>query len=77
MSAYVMLTAILFQRGSAASKDPDRPSEVDDDPAAKVEVLDAPWLVRVRGWARTAYSYSLGIALAFALRADIFLTSQV
>ena len=26
MSAYVMLTAILFQRGSAESKDPDEPA---------------------------------------------------
>jgi len=64
MSAYVMLTAFLFQRGSAESKDPDRPSEVDDDPAAKAEELDAPWPVRVGGWTRSAYSYSLGIALA-------------
>src|SRR5689334_13121423 len=30
MSAYVMLTAILFQRGSAESRDPDDPDRPDD-----------------------------------------------
>jgi hypothetical protein len=64
MSAYVMLTAFLFQRGSAESKDPDSPSEVDEDAAAKADNPDAPWPVRVGGWARSAYSYSLGIALS-------------
>ncbi|WP_438754492.1 DUF6766 family protein [Pararhizobium sp. O133] len=64
MSAYVMLTAFLFQRGSAESKDPDSPSEVDEDPAGKADDPNAPWPVRAGGWARTAYSYSLGIALA-------------
>jgi len=34
MSAYVMLTAVLFQRGSAESRDPDdRPN--DEPPAAR------------------------------------------
>ncbi len=64
MSAYVMLTAFLFQRGSAESKDPDGPSEVDDDPAKRADRDDTPWPVRVGGWARSAYSYSLGTALA-------------
>jgi hypothetical protein len=56
MSAYVMLTAMLFQRGSAESRDPDNPDRPDDDlPAAmrnRRPILS--WL----------YSYSLGIALA-------------
>lgn len=64
MSAYVMLTAFLFQRGSAESKDPDGPSEVDEDAAKKAHDDDAPWPVRVGGWTRSAYSYSLGAALA-------------
>ncbi len=64
MSAYVMLTAFLFQRGSAESKDPDGPAEVDGDPADKAGDPEAPWPVRIGGWMRTAYSYSLGIALA-------------
>jgi hypothetical protein len=56
MSAYVMLTAVLFQRGSAESRDPDDPNRPDDElPAAsrrRRPVLS--WL----------YSYSLGIVLA-------------
>jgi membrane protein implicated in regulation of membrane protease activity len=56
MSAYVMLTAMLFQRGSAESRDTDDPDRPDDElPVAtrrRNPVLS--WL----------YSYSLGIALA-------------
>ena len=56
MSAYVMLTAMLFQRGSAESRDPDDPDRPDDEfPAAirkRRPILT--WL----------YSYSLGMALA-------------
>lgn len=33
MSAYVVLTAFLFQRGSAESKDPDEVASQDEDPA--------------------------------------------
>lgn len=69
MSAYVMLTAILFQRGSAESKDPDEPASQDHDPKDRQTAGDVPWPVRVGGVARTLYSYSLGIGLAllFAL----------
>lgn len=56
MSAYVMLTAMLFQRGSAESRDPDDPDRPDDE---------LPTAIRRRNpilsW---LYSYSLGIALA-------------
>ncbi|SFB57288.1 hypothetical protein SAMN03159496_05281 [Rhizobium sp. NFR07] len=64
MSAYVMLTAILFQRGSAESKDPDQPASQDEDPAEKQNDANAPWAVRAGGMARSLYSYSLGIGLA-------------
>lgn len=56
MSAYVMLTAMLFQRGSAESRDPDDPDRPDDE---------LPTAIRRRNpilsW---LYSYSLGLALA-------------
>lgn len=56
MSVYVMLTAMLFQRGSAESRDPDDPDRPDDElPAAmrkRRPILS--WL----------YSYSLGMVLA-------------
>nr|WP_210328780.1 DUF6766 family protein [Mesorhizobium amorphae] len=56
MSAYVMLTAMLFQRGSAESRDPDDPHRPKDElgPATRRRRPILSWL----------YSYSLGIALA-------------
>lgn len=55
MSAYVMLTAALFQRGSAESRDPDDPDRPGDElpAAARKRRPILSWL----------YSYSLGIAL--------------
>lgn len=56
MATYVMLTAMLFQRGSAESRDPDDPDRPGDE---------LPLHMRKRGpvisW---LYSYSLGISLA-------------
>ncbi|CAH2408138.1 DUF6766 family protein [Mesorhizobium escarrei] len=56
MSAYVMLTAMLFQRGSAESRDPDDPNRPEDElPTA------TRWRNPILSW---LYSYSLGLALA-------------
>ena len=63
MSAYVALTAFLFQRGSAESKNPDASAEQDEDPAAHVGDPDAPLPVRLGGLSASLYAYSLGIAL--------------
>jgi membrane protein implicated in regulation of membrane protease activity len=57
MAAYVVLTAMLFQRGSAESKDPDEAEE-------SVSVTpDSPWPVRKGGVWLALYQRSLGIAL--------------
>ena len=60
MAAYVLLTAFLFQRGSAESNDPDEPQESVDahraDPAA-------PAPVRRGGWRLALYRHSLSLAL--------------
>lgn len=55
MSAYVVLTAVLFQRGSAESRDPENPDRPDDEVSTIARKYGAAiaWL----------YSYSLGIAL--------------
>lgn len=63
MSAYVVLTAFLFQRGSAESRDPDERSEQDEDPAGQASKRDAPVAVRAGRLPRALYSYSLGIVL--------------
>jgi hypothetical protein len=62
MGSYVVLTAYLYQRGSAESKDPD----AEDPDAAYGEDqrrADAPWPVRRGGLALKIYENSLGIAL--------------
>jgi hypothetical protein len=64
MSAYVILTAMLFQRGSAESKDPDGDNEVDQDPALLSDDPQAPRAAKAKGLLLWLYSYSLGIALA-------------
>lgn len=63
MSAYVVLTAFLFQRGSAESRDPDEPASQDEDPEDCRNDSEAPWPVRVGGLASSLYSYSLGTTL--------------
>ena len=55
MAAYVILTAFLFQRGSAESRDPDGEEE---------ETPDAPAPTAASRFVTFLYAYSLGIALA-------------
>ncbi|WCJ64171.1 DUF6766 family protein [Agrobacterium tumefaciens] len=66
MSAYVVLTAFLFQRGSSESRDPDEMVSQGEDPAQKKDDPQAPWPVKGGSVIRTLYSYSLGLVL-FAL----------
>jgi hypothetical protein len=72
MFGYVLLTVVLFQRGSAESKSPDEPEEVDREPRATPQ---APGPVKRGGWALKIYERSLGLAffglfaLSFALHA--------
>ena len=66
MFIYVVLTAHLFQRGSAESRDPAAP------PEQRPVTATSPWPVRRGGWWRRLYNHSL--SLAFAL---LFLVSFV
>ncbi len=59
MGAYVLLTAFLFQRGSAESRDPDEPKAAGEPPPDP----SCPWPVRHGGWALKLYENSLTIAL--------------
>lgn len=75
MFAFVVLTACLFQKGSAESKKLDEPEPVDRDPRQSQNKKDAPWPVRKGGPILTLYEYSLSLAflllfvLAFTLHA--------
>ena len=62
MSAYVVLTAMLIQRGSSESRDPDSPPR-DADLAAQALKPDAPAILRKGRVARALYARSLGIIL--------------
>ncbi|HEY8597701.1 MAG TPA: DUF6766 family protein, partial [Thermomicrobiales bacterium] len=63
MGLYVLLTAYLFQKGSAESKDPDGHDPVDDDPRLAQGRPDAPWAVRRGGAVLKVYENSLAIVL--------------
>src|SRR5688572_1404134 len=62
MSAYVVLTAILIQKGSAESNAPDEPPR-DADLARQANKPGAPRILRAGAAARWLYAHSLGIAL--------------
>ncbi len=72
MFGFVLLTAILFQRGSAESKNPDEPEPVDRDPRAFRDKPEVPGPVRRGGMLLKVYENSL--SLAFLL---LFLMSFV
>lgn len=61
MAAYVMLTAMLFQRGSAESRDPDDPDRARDEAPVGLRQR-APFLAWIY-----SYSLALGLALLFVL----------
>ena len=61
LGTYVFLTAFLFQRGSAESKDPDKKDEpVDREPNPRRP--NAPGPVRRGGFSLALYKHSLGLA---------------
>jgi hypothetical protein len=63
MAVYVILTAILYQRGSAESKDPDKSEDVDEDPRGHGSDPEAPYPVRAGGLLLRVYEHSLSLAL--------------
>ncbi|HYI48559.1 MAG TPA: DUF6766 family protein [Allosphingosinicella sp.] len=62
MSAYVLLTCWLFQKGSAESSDPDEPPR-DENLAAQARGKGAPAILKRGPVWRWLYANSLGIAL--------------
>jgi len=63
MGLYVLLTAYLFQKGSAESKEPDKPDPADADPRLAQGRPDTPWAVRRGGTVLKVYEHSLALAL--------------
>lgn len=73
MAAYVVLTAFLFQRGSAESRDPDHVSPPEEDPAVRARDRHVPGPLRGGSLARKLYAYSLGIVLVVLFVASFIL----
>lgn len=67
MGLYVLLTAFLFQRGSAESKDPEKEEAVDENPEA--DRSEVPLPVKKGGFILSVYNHSLSLAftLLFAI----------
>jgi hypothetical protein len=68
MFAFVVLTAFLYQQGSAESRKLDEPEAVGRDPRLADQKDEAPWPVRKGGLVLKLYenSLSLGLFLLFA-----------
>jgi len=63
MSAYILLTVFLFQKGAVDSKRLDTVERVDSVLPEGLQPKDAPWPVRESGFVRTLYENSLSLAL--------------
>jgi hypothetical protein len=73
MFAFVILTAILFQKGSAESKKLDEKEPVDRDPRKSRNKKEAPWPVRVGGVALVLYENSLSLAFLLLFLGSFYL----
>ena len=62
MAAFVLLTTMLYQKGSAESKRIGVVEEVDLDPRRFADDPDVPGPVKRGGWALRVYENSLGLA---------------
>jgi hypothetical protein len=63
MAAFVILTAVLYQKGSPESRRPGARELVDADPRDFTDQPDVPWPVQKGGWVLRMYENSLGLAL--------------
>ena len=68
---YVLLTALLYQKGSAESKKLDEPEPVDRDPRNGRPTAGAPWPVRRGGLVLALYEHSLSLAFLLLFLASI------
>jgi len=73
MGLYVVLTAFLYQKGSAESKSLDGDEAVEEDPRKAQNRADAPWPVRQGGLILKLYEHSLSFALLVLFVLSFFL----
>jgi hypothetical protein len=73
MFLFIVLTACLYQKGSAESKKIDEEEEVDRDPRQSKHKPDAPWPVRKGGLVLKLYENSLSLAFLLLFLGSLFL----
>jgi hypothetical protein len=73
MGVFIVLTAFLYQKGSAESKSLTKAEEVDRDPRRSRNKKDTPWPVRRGGWILRVYEHSLSLAFLLLFLASFFL----
>jgi hypothetical protein len=72
MFGYVILTAFLYQKGSAESKKLSEHEKVDREPRRR-QGRKVPWPVRRKGWILKVYEHSLSLAFLLFFLISIFL----
>ena len=73
MFLFIVLTAFLYQKGSAESKKLDEEEAVDRDPRRSKHKKDAPWPVRKGGLVLRVYENSLSLAFLLLFLVSFFL----
>lgn len=73
MFGFVVLTAVLFQKGSAESKKLNQKEPVDRDPRRSRNKKDAPWPVRRGGFVLKLYENSLSLVFLVLFLASFIL----
>ena len=73
MFLFIVLTACLYQKGSAESKKLDEEEEVDRDPRLSKDKKDAPWPVRRGGLVLKLYENSLSLTFFLLFVGALFL----
>lgn len=73
MFIFIVLTACLYQKGSAESKKPGGDEDVDRDPRLSKDKKDAPWPVRKGGLVLKIYENSLSLAFLILFLVSFFL----
>ena len=73
MAAFVVLTAFLYQKGSAESRKPHVVDEADVRLRHEDVPADAPWPVRRGGWVLKLYENSLAIAFVVLFLLSVLL----
>ena len=71
MFLFIVLTACLYQKGSAESKKLDEEEAVDRDPRLSRHKSDAPWPVRKGGLVLKLYEHSLSLAFLLLFLASL------